>query len=360
MRDQVIDKAIDNLPEFAVRSMDHYLAHKEIKATAKDIEPDYFPRIYQIETTSRCNLECPFCPRTIDLKQSKIRDLNEILPFEDFKNILRQMPWLKSLELFHFGEPFMHRNISEYLNFCRSSGIFTVLASNMQVATREKIDEVFDAGLGFLVMDVDSLDADTYAKARPPGRLKDLQPKVSYALERMWKMRDVETPQEAIEWKKKNHHDPYQKVGPYVIAQTIMLKDKPEYDEEEFIAWAGWPADEIRYKFLDSFRGSVVDKGTLGPDDICREAFYGFTVHANGNVVPCDRDWAGENVWGNLKTSSVSEVWRGEAANKFREQMKSTSKPKMCLNCPEGKMVNLRSQAKIQVNMFKGAEVFHE
>lgn len=332
-REQILADALANLPPAAAATVDADSALREIAMTVRDAEPVARPRIYQLETTTRCNLRCGFCPRTIDLLTSGKRDLDAVMPVAEFEFVLDQMPWLKSLELFHFGEPFMHRDLERYVAACKARGIYSVIASNLLPATPSKIDTVFDAGLDFLVMDVDSLDPERYAAARVGGDLATLRKRVAYILSRP--------------------------ARPYCVAQTIMLNGKPEFSEAEFEAWAGARADEVRYKFLDSFRGSVTDKGGLGPDDLCREPFFGFTVHVNGDVVPCDRDWSGENVMGNVFRESVMDIWNGERFSAFRAQMKSPTKPPMCRACDEGRMVNLRSQPMIQVNMFRGAEVFH-
>jgi len=329
----LLNRTLANLPGFVRPLLNTADAYSELEATSETIEPQRRPRLYQLETTTRCNLACPFCPRTVDLVKNGQRDLTRVMPLDAFTKILDDMPWLQSLELFHFGEPFMH-NIAPYIAECASRGIYTVLASNLLPATRAKLDAAFDAGLDFLVMDVDSLDAARYAKMRVNGRLEMLKPIVNYILTRPKR--------------------------PYCVAQTIMVDGTPEYTEAEFVAWAGAAADEVRYKFLDSFRGSIADGGTLGPDDVCREPFYGFTVHVNGDVVPCDRDWAGEAVMGNVLEESVMAIWTGERFTEFRRQMKSRDKPALCRNCPEGRLVNLRSQPHVQVNMFKGARVEHD
>lgn len=333
---QVLLDTINNLPSFAVIDLDVAAAIEELQATRHTIVKQPVPRIYQLETTSKCNLECPFCPRTIDLIKNNQRDMNIEMPLDKFEAVLDKMPWIKSLELFHFGEPFMHRNLHDYIAACKKRNIYVVVASNLLPATPVKIDKAFEAGLDFLVMDVDSLDPVRYAGMRVKGNLERLHKAVTYILSKPKSKR------------------------PYAIAQTIMLDGKPEYTEQEFLEWTGGlAADEIRYKFLDSFRDTVIHKEGLQPEDLCREAFYGMTVHVNGNVVPCDRDWAGENVMGNIFEQSVDEIWNGEKFETFRERMKSTNKPDMCKACTEGKLVNLRSQPHIQVNMFKGAEVYH-
>lgn len=332
---ELLRETMDNLPAFVRPRLNEKDALEELTADKETIRKASLPRLYQIETTSRCNLSCPFCPRTTDLVANKVRSMNEVMSLDNFCKTLDQMPWLESLELFHFGEPFMHKDLHKYIEACKQRRIYVVIASNLLPATPEKIDAAFDAGLDFLVMDVDSLDADRYASMRVGGTLELLHKRVTYILSKARR--------------------------PYCVAQTIMLDGKPEYTEEQFLAWTGGlRADEVRYKFLDSFRGEIADKGFLGPDDICREAFYGFTVHVNGNVVPCDRDWGGENVMGNIFEQNVWDIWNGDKFNEFRKQMVSNEKPAMCRKCEEGRLINLRSQPMIQVNMFRGKEVRHE
>lgn len=332
--EETLNAAMANLPGFV--EIDKASALEEMRMTPETAVAAEQPRLYQVETTSRCNLRCGFCPRTIDLLESGKRDLDAVMPLPQFEAVLDQMPWLRSIELFHFGEPFMHKDLDRYIGACTSRGIYSVVASNLLPATDDKLDRAFAAGLKFLVMDVDSLDPQRYAAARVGGRLDLLQQRVKSILSRPREQR------------------------PFCVAQTIMLDGTPEFTEEEFVEWTGGlPAEEVRYKFLDSFRGSVVNKGVLGPDDLCREAFYGMTIHVNGDVVPCDRDWSGENVMGNVFTQDVMAIWKGEKFEAFRAAMRSKEKPAMCRSCPEGKMVNLRSQPFVQVNMFRGEEVYH-
>lgn len=326
--EQRLKEIKNNLPSFV--RLDHQSLMIELT------DPTYVaekPRLYQVETTSKCNLKCGFCPRTTDLIANQVRDMNADMNLDNFKRLLDQMPWLRSIELFHFGEPFMQKNIHEFIQECTNRNIYTVIASNLLPATNEKLNKAFEAGLNFLVMDVDSLDKERYEDMRKGGRYEQMKERVLYIL---------------------SHHN-----RPYCVAQTIMIDGIKEYTEEEFIEWTGGlMADEVRYKFFDTFRGTnEVDKQLLQADDVCREAFYGFTVHVNGNVVPCDRDWAGEHVMGNVFESSVMDIWNGDKFKTFRSQMLSADKPKICKTCAEGKLFNGRSQPEIQVNMFKGNEI---
>jgi radical SAM protein with 4Fe4S-binding SPASM domain len=337
MKDEQVKAILDNLPEFTHAGMDYEAMAIELDATPETIQTVEHPRLYQVETTTRCNLACTFCPRTNSMAKTGKRDLNAVMPPDRLNTLLQQMPWVRSLELFHFGEPFMHNDLHTYVSLCWGHRVYVVLASNLLPATEEKIDRVFEAAGRemFLVMDIDSLDTVRYASMRVNGSLDVLRERVRVIL---------------------SHPN-----RPYCVAQTIMVDGKPEYTMGELVAWTGGlRPDELRYKFLDSFRGTIAEKGGMGPHDLCREPFYGFTVHVNGDVVPCDRDWDGENVMGNVFETHPLEIWNGEKYRAFRAAMKSTEKPAMCRNCEEGKLVNLRSQPHVQVNMFRGEEIQHQ
>lgn len=340
-----IDRIKNNLPEFTWREIN--LQGLIYELTAEDIQPAKYPRIYQVETTILCNLKCKFCPRTFDrLGTSRYhpeRTNPRSMDYELFVSILNRMPWVQSIELFHFGEPFMHDDFFRFVELCSHRQIYTVAASNLTMPSFRDIERVFSAGLDFLVVDVDTLDPAEYRKIRPGNGIRA---------------------QDAIYFNtlKRNLlfvllHQRNQR--PYTVVQAIMLAGKPPYTPSEFKDWLGgkhYQPDELRFKFLDSFRNNVVKK-KVNKNFVCREPFYGFTIHNNGNVVPCDRDWKGENVMGNLWHEKPLEIWNGEKYQAFRAAIKSEKKPGICRNCPEGRLFNARSQPHIQVNQFKGGWV---
>jgi len=315
---------LDNLPPKLRETLDWKKLDQEVSTTITQKQP----RIYQIELTSKCNFKCTFCPRTQDLVKNRVRDLTIEMSFKQFKIVLDKMPWLKSLELFMFGEPFLQKDLPKCIAECTKGDISTVIASNLMLATPERVDEVFEAGLDYLVMDIDSLDEKKYLKYRVGGNFELLQERVKYILAHPKR--------------------------PYCIVQTISLDKEKEYTEEEFLEWTGGlKPDIITYKFLDTFRGLILDKGEF--KGICKDPFYGFSIHADGNIVPCDKDWSGINVMGNIFKDDVMEVWHSKKYKNFRKQMLSKNhKPPMCRKCVEGGLINFRSQLRVQVNMLRG------
>lgn len=329
------DDAMRALPLRFHAGINHGSLREEFQQTCGGIEAAHLPRLYQVETTSRCNLSCAFCPRTTDLVANNLRSTTEDFPVRGLESLLEQMSWVRSVELFHFGEPFMDRNLHLHARTASTHGVAVTLASNMIPASTPRMDAVFASGVDFLVMDVDSLSPERYASARPPATLLALRERVRAALRHKCRPR-------------------------YITAQSIALPGEAGYTMDEFMRWVGRdcpPPDSVRVKFLDSFRGQASKPTTLKSNELCRESFYGFSVHANGNVVPCDRDWAGEAVMGNVLDEPVLDIWHGERFQEFRRRMKSSDKPDICKECGEGTLVNFRSQPHVQVNHFDGTRV---
>lgn len=326
------EECLRHMPPFVRPTVDLTYLQEEIDMTCKTAYAQARPRLYHVETTLRCNLRCPFCPRTQELLHRDLRDLDGVLPLHTFIRLLDQMPWVESVELFHFGEPFMDRHFYRYVEECSKRSIYSVIASNLGPANEKAVDRAFGAGLGYLVMDIDSLDPERYAAARVGMTLERLRRRVQYVLRHPRR--------------------------PYCCAQMIWLEGAEPYTAEDIARWADAPPpDDVHYKFFDSYHGAMADKGILRPTDLCRESFYGFAVLADGGVVPCVRDWAGESRMGNIADQSVVDIWNGEQFRRFREQMKSDQKPPMCRKCPEGRLLNARSVPVMQINMFDGEEL---
>src|SRR5262245_41288225 len=82
------------------------------------------PLEINLETTVRCNLLCPMCPRTGGGYP------NADLPDDMLYSALDQAAVLgaDSVLLFGLGEPFMDRRIFDILRYCRTRGLGTTIS----------------------------------------------------------------------------------------------------------------------------------------------------------------------------------------------------------------------------------------
>src|SRR5687768_4123788 len=83
------------------------------------------PVEYIVETTAKCNLYCPMCPRET-YKQPK-EDMTDGI-FE--RLVLESSQSAEHMMLIGLGEPFMDRKIFDRIEYCDRHRISTLLSTN--------------------------------------------------------------------------------------------------------------------------------------------------------------------------------------------------------------------------------------
>lgn len=141
----------------------------------------YFPIInVTIETTSCCNLKCKGCYRTLNEYPAK----NKNMSLEDFKNYINQLPKTFTLVLHGLGEPTLHPDISEIVEYASKSKKFNnILFTTNALAKKPEIyEELFSKGLTSIIISVDSLDPIEVKKLRPFTDIKLLAQNIQYLI----------------------------------------------------------------------------------------------------------------------------------------------------------------------------------
>src|SRR5437868_14570983 len=83
------------------------------------------PVEYIVETTAKCNLYCPMCPRETH-KQPKEDMTNEI-----FNHLIHESSHnTEHMILIDLDEPFMNRKIFDRIEYCDRHNISTLLSTN--------------------------------------------------------------------------------------------------------------------------------------------------------------------------------------------------------------------------------------
>src|SRR3954454_1396820 len=83
------------------------------------------PVEYIVETTAKCNLYCPMCPRETH-KQPK-EDMSDDI----FERLVRESgSSAEHMMLIGLGEPFMDRKIFDRIEYCEQHRISTLLSTN--------------------------------------------------------------------------------------------------------------------------------------------------------------------------------------------------------------------------------------
>ena len=119
-----------------------YLTHRE-RVPALPVE-------YIVETTAKCNLYCPMCPRETH-EQPK-----EDMPDAVFERLVRESgATAEHMMLIGLGEPFLDRAIFDRIAFCETHGVSTLLSTNGVLLDDKAIDRILDSALAHITLSFD-------------------------------------------------------------------------------------------------------------------------------------------------------------------------------------------------------------
>lgn len=112
----------------------HYVMSYDLN----DVDPS-------IDVSGVCNLKCISCPRGNMDEHSpagfmSVRDYRLVL-----EKLLRELPFLGSIQLYTWGEPLLNRNLPEIIRITRDAKVLTALSSNLNA--KKGYREVVEAKL---------------------------------------------------------------------------------------------------------------------------------------------------------------------------------------------------------------------
>ncbi len=286
------------------------------------------PYVDQIETTNNCNMRCRMCPRATNMTRGIIKsmrrelferimdELNIIeqekaeqgISISDFKaDPPRDLMWngsefdIGTLRLHHFGAPLLDPQITDRVKYINKNTGFQAqlseIATNLQL---KKILELFRHRLARLVIALDGTNAEEFERNR--GR------KINFR-------KAVDKVNRVVEMKVN---------GDFETAVHIQLIKLGDASNKRFIEmWGDIPGLDILHKPFFPYPDIDQSIGTREDhvfDAKCRIPLVSMTILADGRVVPCNADYNGEEVLGNLNHQSLMEIWHGEPFKKFREK----------------------------------------
>ncbi|MFH0959922.1 MAG: radical SAM/SPASM domain-containing protein [Pseudomonadota bacterium] len=117
-------------------------------------------RLFQIEPTTRCNLNCIMCPWKDSHHQGHDIDLDFYRTLsEDFRHV-------EEVDLTGSGEPLMHPHLAQIVRITKAKGCRVGFSTNGLLCDASRIEQLLDAGLDWVAFSVDATTAETYEKIR--------------------------------------------------------------------------------------------------------------------------------------------------------------------------------------------------
>ncbi|GIW39734.1 MAG: radical SAM protein [Candidatus Binatia bacterium] len=148
------------------RIFNYFLVHAEMKLGRTRLRSR--PYRLCVDVTNRCNLGCPFCPTGRKEAGRPPGDMD----FSLFREIVDELaPYVMSVELFNWGEPFFHRGLADFVAYANSRRIVTLVSSNLSFRLREETARrLVESGLTYLTASVDGADQRSYEVYRRGGK----------------------------------------------------------------------------------------------------------------------------------------------------------------------------------------------
>jgi MoaA/NifB/PqqE/SkfB family radical SAM enzyme len=264
------------------------------------------PEIVQIESTNICNAKCVFCPRDAMLRRQGVMDDGL------FRKVVDECAaaGIRHVRLHNYGEPFVDRRLVDKIAYTKERGIAEVgVISNGSLITDEVARGIVEAGLDAINISVDASGKEVFEETRI-GLKYD---KVIANIERLLRIRS--------------------ELGsrrPRLILSFVRQRNSDE--ERAFIERWRKVADKVHVTDLHNWAGTLLHHSADGGFP-CYRQWLTFTVLWDGRVALCCADFDGKVILGDMKTSSIREIWNAEAYRCVRREHLQTGGPAICRAC---------------------------
>lgn len=297
----------------------------------------------QIEITRFCNLRCPGCLLTIETEKGNWPA--EHMDSENFNSICDNLPAAESMRLFNYGEPSMNPKFMEMIRYTKKTKKFDkiVSTSNLLSHTPEYFNELFDAGLDFLSISVDSLDQEIADKLRTRTKVDKLKENLEYLILKRPKQINISTVVSMINLGDLENlfrflNNAVQKTGETLEVSPMTFNDYFAIDQ------AGKVVDietinkeltRLQLLFLN-LNINLLSENECRATSICTQPWSNLNVNVKGEITPCHSHHevvVSHQECGYLRDQPYEKIINSPAMIKFFSSYIKKS-PDFCSVCP--------------------------
>jgi len=270
------------------------------------------PVEYIVETTAKCNLYCPMCPRETH-KQPKEDMTDEI--FTRLVNESGQSA--EHMMLIGLGEPLLDPKIFDRIEYCERHRVSTLLSTNGTLLDDAAIDRLLGSPLAHITLSFDGSTKESFEYYRKGARFE--------------KVRD-----NFVRFARRKHE---LKAPVQVVVQMVRMERNAGEVDDFMRFWSAVPGvDQVRIK-EDETNVLQPEAGHDATDwkHPCHYLWRGpVYVKHNGDVYPCCQSYMldGQPI-GNIGEQSLEEIWNAAAMQELRRMHTSgrAGEVDMCSRC---------------------------
>ena len=292
------------------------------------VRNSHMPLFVSVEPASVCQLKCPACPvgkgERLKVKGERTMSLNL------FRRVLEQVKETAWVMQFYFqGEPLLNKDLPQMMREAHEAGLYTIVSTNAQAMTEYMAEQLVAAGADRIIVSMDGLSDESYNAYRIGGSLTQCIHALSY----LRKAKEEQGSRTTIELQvlrlKTNEHEwkafryAYKRLG----ADKLVFKTAQLYDYAH--GHPLMPSDK-RYSRYILGKDGLYHRRPISKR--CFRVWSGVVITTNGEVLPCCYDKSHAHAYGNIKESSLKELFHNEKATAFR-QAAFRQTPQICQEC---------------------------
>lgn len=258
-----------------------------------------------------------------------------------YKKIIDELgDCLLNLTLWNYGEPMLHKDIYEMIEYAKRKKIFVRLSTNGHFFNdREKVRELVLSGLDDLIIALDGASQETLSKYRVGADFKTIIDGIKSVVQEKKKL-NLRLPFVELQFvlMKHNEHevDKIKRIAEEIGVDKLTLKTATleiETSKEELKKMEQFLPTKDKYRRYLKGAGKLKIKKPV--ENKCIRLWLSSVINWNGDVVPCCYDPEGLFNFGNIDKIPFKKIWADDKYAKFRETILKNKKGiKMCANCP--------------------------
>ncbi|MEE1086822.1 MAG: radical SAM protein [Schaedlerella sp.] len=353
---------------------------------SEDGRVDFYPRYIQLEHTNRCNAQCIMCNHFY-LENKGASDISE----EIIQKVEPVLPYCQVLMLNGDGEPFLCKNIENYIELYRKYGVRVSTNTNFGHIP-EKLWSLFEDGFDLLNISCDGAKKKTFEYIRKGldfdrfcnnlDRLNETAPVLRKHLDCVVMRQNIQEVTEIVDFAKErgfekvkfhmlgvnpcigNQRDSAREFLNLAVYHMSLAKEEAEkigiaievpeelnrldllqIPQNEFDDGMSLDREEKK-RHVQKYFGDqslncdylknkasqeMVENASFCAGKICQWAVERCYIDLNGNVTTCCYNTRYH--FGNLKEQSFEEIWNGELYRAFRRSMAEGRLPYWCREC---------------------------
>lgn len=337
----------------------------EIELTSRTTIADALPRQLYIEVTNHCNSLCVSCPLTYD--HFLPFEPKQHLSWENFRQVVDQLPVLERVVLHGIGEPLLNRDLPRFIAHLKERGAYVLFNSNGLLLDQKRGDALVAAGLDELRISLDAVTPALYAQLRGIDKLPQILTRLRAFVQRhggqgqprlsLWLVGMQENLHQLLDFERLGADLGVPEVylqrlvyfgdGARLADDTTMVAEQSLYsallrEQEQLITQAEVLAQQLGVHFRASGattpHESVVAQGAH-PWQGCLRPWSLMYITANGTALSCciapfaTPDYASLSL-GNVLEDALPAVWNGSRYQALRTAVLSEAPaPWPCQHC---------------------------